>query len=350
MSYAIEINNAADVQLADNANKVKAAEEKKQARLQRIYNLLPVLVIPATIALDLGLERSYDQAPVDQPYFSLLLAVVLAGYLIMQTAGRLVPALASWRKNAEFGALFLGGFVLLLNVINLLTAKFAVLPPLYFPAIDRVLAVVVEDGAYLAKCTAYSYRLLLLGWFFGATTGLLTALVIGFSKRANYWLQPFIKVLGPIPTSAWIPLVLVAFPSVVSGSVFLIALAVWFPTTILTSSGIANIKNSYFEAASTLGASRWYQIRHIGIPAAMPSVFLGLFNGTSASFITLIIAEMLGAKYGLGWYINWQKEMMAYANVYAGLLLIAASFSVLITLLFKLRARVLGWQQGIIKW
>ena len=124
----------------------------------------------------------------------------------------------------------------------------------------------------------------------------------------------------------------------------------WFPTTVLTSSGIANIKNSYFEAASTLGAGRWYQIRHIGIPAAMPSVFQGLFNGTSASFITLVIAEMLGAKYGLGWYINWQKEMMAYANVYAGLMLIAVSFSLIISLLLKVRNRALAWQKGVIKW
>ena len=52
----------------------------------------------------------------------------------------------------------------------------------------------------------------------------------------------------------------------------------------------------------------------------MPHMFLGLFNGSCSSFITLVTAEMLGAKYGIGWYINWQKEMMAYANVYACLL------------------------------
>ena len=333
-----------------NVNKIKAEAEKKQLKRQKIYNLLPLLVLPVTIALDLGLERAYEQKAVELPYFSILLTIVLFIYIIMQLAGRINSRLQGWKENAEYGALFLAGFVFLLNIINLLTTKFALRPVLYFPAIDRILEVIVLDAGYLATCTAYSYRLLLLGWFFGATAGLITAVIVGFSKTASYWLQPFIKVLGPIPTSAWIPLVLVAFPSVVSGSVFLIALAVWFPTTVLTSSGIANIKNSYFEAASTLGASRWYQIRKIGIPAAMPSVFQGLFNGTSASFITLVIAEMLGAKYGLGWYINWQKEMMAYANVYAGLLLIAISFSLLITLLFKLRNKALVWQKGVIKW
>lgn len=334
----------------NNINELNAVAEQRRLKRQRIYNILPVIVIPATIALDLLLERAYEQKTVDLPYFSILLGIVLLGYVLMQVLGRLSPKLSTLRSNAEYAALFISGFTFLLNIINILTAKLALLPVLYFPAPDRILEVIVLDAAYLATCAAYSYRLLLLGWIFGAVTGLLTAVVVGFSKNANYWLQPFIKVLGPIPTSAWIPLVLVAFPDVVSGSVFLIALAVWFPTTVLTASGIANIKNSYFEAAATLGASRWYQIRKIGIPAAMPSVFQGLFNGASASFITLVIAEMLGAKYGLGWYINWQKEMMAYANVYAGLLLIAVSFSLLITVLFKVRNKALVWQKGVIKW
>lgn len=239
---------------------------------------------------------------------------------------------------------------MLLNLLNLVTAKLGLLPVLYFPSIDRVLAVLAEDPVYLLKCMAYSYRLLFLGWFFGALVGISTGILLGFSKAANYWIWPFIRSIGPIPSTAWIPLVLVAFPSVVSGSAFLIALSVWFPTTVLTASGIANTKNAYFEVASTLGASRWYQIRKVGIPAAMPSVFLGLFNGTTASFITLVTAEMLGAKYGLGWYVNWQKEMMAYANVYAGLILIAVSFFLIITGLFKIRNRILVWQKGVIKW
>ena len=175
---------------------------------------------------------------------------------------------------------------------------------------------------------------------------MLTGIAIGFNKTFAYWVQPLVRVLGPIPSTAWIPLVLIAFPTAVSASAFLIALAVWFPTTVLTSSGIASIPNSYFEVSSTLGAGSFYRIAKVGIPAAMPHMFLGLFNGTCSSFITLVTAEMLGAKYGIGWYINWQKEMI----VYAGLIIIAVTFFILITLLFKFRDRVLAWQKGVIKW
>ena len=59
---------------------------------------------------------------------------------------------------------------------------------------------------------------------------------------------------------------------------------------------------------------------------------------------------MIGAKYGIGWYTNWQKEMLAYSNVYAGLITTAVVFSILITVLFKIRDKILGWQKGVIKW
>ena len=48
--------------------------------------------------------------------------------------------------------------------------------------------------------------------------------------------------------------------------------------------------------------------------------------------------------------MNWQKEMLSYANVYAGLIMIAVVFSILITLLFRVRDKVLVWQKGVIKW
>lgn len=322
-------------------------QEHSHSLSEMIRWLLPVVSAAAAIVLDLALERDMEQTPVDEPYFAFLLAATLLVYVGATIVGKKFP---SWAERVHYIAPLYGGVVLGFNVLNVLTAKLVLLPVLYFPAIDRVLAAIVDDPIYLMTCVAYSYRLLFLGWFFGALVGIATGILLGFSKAANYWIWPFIRSIGPIPSTAWIPLVLVAFPSVVSGSAFLIALSVWFPTTVLTASGIANTKKAYFEVASTLGADRWFQIRKVGIPAAMPSVFLGLFNGTTSSFITLVTAEMLGAKFGLGWYINWQKEMMAYANVYAGLILIALSFFLIITGLFKFRDKILVWQKGVIKW
>lgn len=315
--------------------------------MNRIKSLSPVLAAAFTLAADCLIPDSSAHPVANRSYFSIVMAVLLALMLVLFFLGLMRPV---WRERREFSAPFHTGVILFLCLLNLLTAKAALLPVLYFPSLDRVFGVLVEDTAFLVKCLLYSLRLQVMGWLCGAVLGILTGVAIGFSKRIKYWIYPLVRVLGPIPSTAWIPLALVSFPSVVSASAFLIAIAVWFPTTVLTSSGIASIQNAYFEAAATLGASKWYTILRVGIPAAMPHMFIGLFNGTTASFITLVTAEMLGAKYGIGWYINWQKDMMSYANVYAGLIVMSVICYCIITLLFRLRDRLLVWQKGVIKW
>ncbi|MCD8084143.1 MAG: ABC transporter permease subunit [Clostridiales bacterium] len=312
-----------------------------------IKSLLPFLAAAATLAIAYVLPDSSLHPEAERPYFLIVLIgiCVLAGALFL--AGFFFPVLQTHYSGK---APFYTGVICFLCVLNILTVKTARLPVLYFPSLDRIFGVLIEDAAFIGKCLLYSLRLLVTGWVSGATVGILTGVAIGFNRHARYWIYPLVRVLGPIPSTAWIPLVLVSFPTVVSASAFLIALAVWFPTTVLTSSGIASIQNSYFEAAATLGASNRYTILRVGVPAAMPHMFIGLFNGTTSSFITLVTAEMLGAKYGIGWYINWQKDMMSYANVYAGLIVMSITCYCFITLLFRLRDRVLVWQKGVIKW
>ena len=206
------------------------------------------------------------------------------------------------------------------------------------------------DWKTLGISTLYSLRLLGTGYFIGGLMGLITGILIGWNEKWNYWIQPVLKTIGPIPATAWIPLAMVVFPTSFWASVFLIALAVWFPVTVMTSSGIANVPNSFFEVARTLGADEKYLIFRVAIPAAFPTIFVGLFMGLGTSFITLIVAEMLGVKAGLGWYINWAQGWAEYAKVYATLIVIAVIFSSLITLLFRVRDRILVWQRGLIKW
>jgi len=322
------------------------AAAARPVRTLSLRSWLPVLAVAAAVLVHLAVPSKGIYSP-KHPYFLYLLlatGAIALGFALRDS----IQA----RKVSGFRhqALFLTGVITFLNALNYLTLKTTLLPALYFPPLDKILAVIVEDSGFLLTCIGHSAKLLFTGFFFGAAAGLTTGIAVGFSKTWAYWVNPLIKALGPIPATAWIPIVLVVFPTSYSASVFMIAFAVWFPTTVMTSSGVSNVENSYFEVSSTLGASSRYQIFRVGVPAAMPSMFIGIFNGACASFIALMTAEMLGVKYGIGWYINWQKEMLAYANVYAGLILIAISFSVLITLLFKVRDRVLLWQKGVIKW
>jgi NitT/TauT family transport system permease protein len=143
---------------------------------------------------------------------------------------------------------------------------------------------------------------------------------------------------------------LMLFRNATLSAVWLIALAVWFPVTMLTLSGVMNVRASYLDVARTLGAGRAYLIFRVAVPAALPNIFVGLFMGTATSFLTMVVAEGVGVQAGLGWYIDWARAYSDYAKVYAALIIMAVYFSTIMTLLFKLRDAVLVWQKGVIKW
>lgn len=255
-----------------------------------------------------------------------------------------------FRKKYQYKGWLFGGGILFLNILNFVTAKYMLLPQMYFPSLSRVFQVYVTDYKFLGTCLLSSFGLLIRGLFIGIVLGVITGILVGWSRKWNYWIYPVIRILGPIPSSTWIPLALIAFPKASHAAIFLIAFGVWFQLTILTSSGIQSVKKSYFEVSLTLGASSLQNLFRIAIPDALPSMFLGFFNATCSSFVALMAAEMLGSKSGIGWYINWQKEMMSYSNVYAGLILIAIFCYLFITLQFKLRNKLLSWQKGVIQW
>ena len=152
------------------------------------------------------------------------------------------------------------------------------------------------------------------------------------------------SVVGPVAR------VSKAVVSSFSASIFLIALATGFPVTVLTWSGVAGVNSAYYDIARTLGAGQRFLVLKVAIPAAMPHVFVGLFMGLGTSFAVLVVAEMLGVKAGLGWYLQWAQGWAAYANMYAALLIMALLSSGLITVLFRLRDRLLSWQKGLVRW
>ena len=77
---------------------------------------------------------------------------------------------------------------------------------------------------------------------------------------------------------------------------------------MLTAAGMASVRESYLDVARTLGAGPAFLVWRVAVPAALPHIFIGLFMGLGASFLTLIVAETVGVQAGLGWYIRWRQR------------------------------------------
>ena len=310
----------------------------------RILLAVPIAV---TAAMCVHWFVSKSEPPGRTEAYFVFLGILLAAALAAALAQLFWPPLQRWmRDKCPIVAAMIG----LLCVWELITTGFRLLPLPYFPGPAAVLESMIGDRSLLFDSTWHSLILLLGGYSLGVVIALITGICIGWYAKARYWGMPLLKVIGPIPATAWIPLAMVVSPSSTMSAVGLIALAVWFPVTMLTASGISNTRASYLDVARTLGAKQRYLILHVAIPAAMPNIFIGLFMGLGTSFLTLVAAETVGVKSGLGWYVSWAQGWAEYGKVYGALIIMAVFFSTIMTILFKVRDRVLVWQKGIIKW
>jgi NitT/TauT family transport system permease protein len=233
---------------------------------------------------DLG---DWDRGP-ELAYASGALAVLLIVSGVLRAAG---SSAFSRLKRATPWLLALG---LVFSVWEAGSAKFGWLPQPFFPPPHAILEVFADDWRKLIQSIVASVKLEFLGFALGAACGFAIGVRLGRSRLFGYWVHPVLRLIGPLPAIAWLPIAFFVFPSSWSASIFLIALTTGFPVAVLTWSGVASVNPAYYDIARMFGASRLYLVFKVAIPAALPQVFVGLFMGLGASFAVLVTAEMMG--------------------------------------------------------
>ncbi len=323
-------------------------EEKPITKLRKVVNqvICASPILAATILLiqyfyvpDFGLNTKTNIYPSIIGLMTVILLVVfIAGFFHRKAYKFLL-------KNAPiYTVVFLA---LILYDYNTLKTGKLMLP--YFPWPDRILKAIVDDRRLLLDCISNSLILLFSGFFTGAIAGLVTGVLTGWYKKVNYWVSPLLKIIGPIPSTTWLPIILIVSSSLFRGSVFIIALGVWYPVTMTTYAGVSNVKKSFFEVAKTLGAKEFRLIFKVAIPAAMPNIFQGLTQGMSVACTALIVAEMMGVESGLGWYINWQRGWAEFAKMYSAVIMICLTFTAVNLVFGFIKKRALRWQEGVVR-
>lgn len=327
-------------------------EQRKKTPAQRamdfIITLLPMVCCAVAVLEYLLVPDKYNNASPER-YLVLLIvpAMIYAAFWVVAIAK--VKTTPRLYQRIRYKAPLYAAIFLLLTLYDIGTLKTGYLTQPFIPWVNSIINAAIDDYEYLGVSTLFTLRLLFLGYFSGVAAGLVTGITCGYSQRVRYWIDPIIKILGPIPTATWIPLVMILASSLFGGSVFIVALGTWFAVTIASMTGISTIDRSYFEAARTLGAKGKQLVFRVAIPHAMPSILQGMTQGMSSACVSLMVAEMLGVEAGLGWYINWAKAWAMYNRMFAAIIVICLLFNAVTKALNLFKKRALRWQEGMVK-
>ena len=236
------------------------------------------------------------------------------------------------------------------GIYNMCTVKSGMLTWPYFPSWDSMLDYVFNNLGQTGTDVFNSVTLYLQGILLGGVLGFLWGSAMGYSKHANYWLNPIIKIIGPVPGVAWVTISLVLAPTNHIAALIIIASTTWFPLSVNLAGGIRSVSRASIERAQTLGASNFYIIRHVVYPAALPSIFTGLFMACCFSLTSLVTAERMGVHGGLGYRISWAQSYMSYDAVYSVAVMFIIMAFVLITILFAVQRHCMSWSKEVVQW
>ena len=232
-------------------------------------------------------------------------SVVLAGtWLISLIAwtltARVRPSSSAARSLTHFlpwinaaGAWFI--------VWQLTTSKLGLLTPPYFAAPEILIASFLGDWRLLLSCLGASALLFIIGYTAGSVLGFFTGLLMGWSRRADYWFHPLLQTIGPVPAASLLPLALLLLPTTYASAAFIVGFGAWFPMATMTRAGVRSVRRDYIDMARTLGADELFLIRRVAVPSALPDMLTGLFTGLGTSLAALMTAELTGVDKGLAW-------------------------------------------------
>ncbi len=143
-------------------------------------------------------------------------------------------------------------------------------------------------------------REVLAGWAIGAVTGLVVGLLLGRWNHAHSVLGPYLTFVNAVPKIALAPLIILWFGIGESSKVALAALVVFFIVQVSTTSALALTDPDLDTVATTLGATELQKYVKVYLPGVLPAVLGALRLGAVYALLSVVFAEFLAARSGLG--------------------------------------------------
>jgi NitT/TauT family transport system permease protein len=189
-------------------------------------------------------------------------------------------------------------------------------------AVGSGLLELARRGLLLKYVVASLYRVT-WGFVTAAALGIPLGLSIGWYRRAELALNPWIQILRPISPLAWIPIAILWFGVGDLTAIFLIFVASFLPITVTAMNAVAIIPEVYLNIGRNFGLRRGALLYNVLYPAVMPQLVIGLRITLGIAWMVVVAAEMIAVNSGLGFMIvDARNAGNRYDLVVAGMVMI----------------------------
>lgn len=218
------------------------------------------------------------------------------------------------------------------------------LPHFILPGPGLVFVAWGENFAEIMYQAQFTLIEILGGLAAGAALGCTTALAMAYFAPARRWLLPVLVISQAIPVFALAPILVLWFGYGLESKIVMTTLIIYFPVAAAFFDGLRRTEPGWLDLARVMGGSRWAALRHIRVPAALPSLASGLRVATAVAPIGAVVGEWVGSSVGLGHMMLQSNARTQTALMFAALLTLVL---IAVALYFAVDAalrRALRWQ------
>jgi len=217
--------------------------------------------------------------------------------------------------------LFLAVFVGIWQLVFML----GIWPRVLLPSPAMVAQSFAQMGFSLIANIAWTLWRLVIGFSISIMLGVGIGLAMVKFKDFGKTMSSFAVGLQSFPSIAWVPFSILFIGLNDFGILFVVIMSSVFSVMLATYSGIRNISPLYISAGRNLGANGLHLFRYVMLPAATPSLIVGLTQAWSFAWHALIGAEILMSAFlGLGHILDVGREFQLMDQIIASMITIFA--------------------------
>jgi NitT/TauT family transport system permease protein len=252
------------------------------------------------------------------------------------------PPLAAWLANVTRRSLAILLFCLaweLLPRAGLVDRAF--LPP--FSDVVVAAKQLVLSGTLAEHATASILRSS-SGLALAILTAVPAGLVIGSNRRIAEFIEPLLELFRNTAPLALLPVFTLILGIGETSKIAMVLYASAWPILLSTANGVRTVDPLLVKAARSMELGSVRLFAKVILPASVPTIFTGIRLAAAHSILVLIAAEMVGAKAGLGYFVNAAEFNFQISEMYAGILSLALLGLLVNFALVRIEARLSMWR------
>ncbi|MDH2348769.1 ABC transporter permease [Bradyrhizobium sp. SSUT77] len=172
-------------------------------------------------------------------------------------------------------------------------------------------------------------------------------LAVGWYARLGNLVNQFIEICRNTAPLALLPVFILLLGIGELSKITMVIYSCAWPLLLNTVASVKQVDPLLIKSARTMGATPQQLFRKVILPAALPTIFVGIRLASASAMLVLVASEMVGAKAGLGYLIINSQYSFLIPEMYFGILSITVIGVAFNAILEALERRFMRWKAPV---